>query len=77
MCGRPQTPKNIKQTHMSPVIDFLFCAPPNFEICCRPHTGIACESVERISNKKSTHTGAKKGKMMLKFLKAQKQLTKH
>ena len=33
-----------------------------FKIFKIPHTGIACESMEKISHKKSTHTGAKSRK---------------
>ena len=53
MCRRPQTPRNVKQTHMFPVVHFPFSASTNFENYSRSHAGIACESMEKISHKKS------------------------
>ena len=69
MTRRRKTHTKIKQTYIRFlqfisffIIIFIFCTSTNFEICCRPHTGMAWESIEGISRINSTHTGAKNRK---------------
>ena len=53
VCGSPQPQKNKTNIHVFSMVYFSFCTSKSFEICCRPHTGITCESFEVLQSAKT------------------------
>ena len=76
MCGRPQTHTEIKQTHIFSVVHFPFSASRNFKLCCRPHTGITCESMEGGYHIRRAHTLVPKTEKDVELLQSAKTFEK-